>query len=310
MKSVAWPLTATVILLTLGSFFFRSTPPPARPVLAADNNHPQEIFSADSSVRTIVEAFQQAGLPYYPEDKVSAFPDPSLGLGTVITVVRAMPVSVQDGKKRYELRTWQNSVEALLAEKKIELGDEDRITPSLATSLAPNLGITITRVARTEISEFELIAFKTVQKDNASMWRGETQVTQVGKNGKREKKYLVIREDGELVSKTLIANNVVEAVTDKIVEIGTKLKIGKTLTGKATWYDCCGTKVAMDAFPRGTEVRVTNLSNGRSIIVRNDGCICGASGVLIDLHPSLFQQLGGTLGQGVIGQVRVEQILP
>jgi uncharacterized protein YabE (DUF348 family) len=297
-------------LLTLGSVFFRPAPPPARTVLAADNNHPQVIFSADSTARTIIDAFQQAGLPYYPEDKVSAFPDPSLGLGTVITVTRALPVSVVDGKKRYELRTWQQTVEGLLAEKKIELGAEDRIAPSLGTPLGPNLSVSITRVARTEVSEFETIAFKTVEKENSTMWRGETRVTQAGKNGKREKRYLVIREDGELVSKTLIANVVVESVIDKIIEVGTKLKIGKTLTGKATWYNCCGTKVAMDVFPRGTEVRVTNLSNGRSIIVRNDGCICGAQGVLIDLHPSLFQQLGGTLGQGVIGQVRVEQILP
>lgn len=312
MRQVGLPLTATVILLALGIFFFRETPPSAQPALAAamPANHPEEIFSADSSARTVVDAFQQAKSPYYPEDKVVAFPEPSLGLGSVITVNRAMPVNLHDGKRSNVLRTWQETVGGLLAEKKIELGAEDRVAPSLDTTLTPNLMITITRVARTTISEFETLPFKTVEKENDSIWRGEKKITQAGKNGKREKKFLLIREDGELVSKTLTANTIIEAVVDKIVEVGTKLKIGKTYTGKATYYvNSFGTKVATDKFKRGVELRITNLSNGKSIIVRNDGCICGNDSVLVDLSPSYFQQLGGTLNQGVLGSVRIEEIL-
>lgn len=273
--------------------------------------HPSVIFSVNSSARTIVDAFTQANVPYYPEDTVTAFPAPELGLGSVITVERALPTVVQDGKRTYQLRTWQETVEGLLKEKKIELGAEDRVAPSPQTSLTPNMRITITRVARTTVSEFETIAFKTIEKENPSMWRGEKKVTETGSNGKREKKYLIIREDGELISKTLQSNEIVEAVVNRVVEIGTKLKIGEVYTGKATYYENnLGTKVATDMFKRGTELRVTNLNTGKSIIVRNDGCICGATGVLIDLNPVYFQQLGGTLGQGVLQNVKVEEILP
>lgn len=278
-------------------------------VSSATDLHPVEVFSVHADADSIQEAFQLAGVDYFPEDKISYFPDPSLGLNTVITVARALPVSLQDGKRVKTIRTWQDTVGKMLEEKRIVLGNEDRITPALDTPLTQDTKVAITRVARTEVSEFETIAFQTVERGNANMWRGETKLIQSGANGKREKKYLLIREDGELISKTLIANNIIEAAVNKIIEIGTKLRIGQVLTGKATWYDCCGTEVAMDAFRRGTEVRVTNLANGRSIIVTVDGCICGATGVLIDLHPSLFQQLGGTLGQGVMSSVRVEQIL-
>lgn len=313
MRSVPALVTSTVFLLALGSLFFRSTPPTAVPVVAADTkaNHPEETFTANSSARTVVASFAQAGRPYYPEDKVVAFPDPALGLGTVITVTRAMPVVVQDGKRTTTLRTWQSTVEGLLNEKKLELGAEDRISPTGPTSLSPNLRIVITRVARTQVSEFETIAFQAIEQDDPTSFRGTKTVVQEGKNGKREKRYLLVREDGELISKTLVSNQIVEAVQNKITKIGSKLKIGKVLTGKATWYvNSYGTKVAMDAFKKGVEVRITNLTTGKSIIVKNDGCICGATGVLVDLAPEHFQALGGTLGQGVLSNVRVEEILP
>ncbi len=208
MRSVPALVTSTVFLLTLGSLFFRSTPPTAVPVVAADTkaNHPEETFTADSSARTVVASFAQAGRPYYPEDKVVAFPDPALGLGTVITVTRAMPVVVQDGKRTTTLRTWQSTVEGLLNEKKLELGAEDRISPTGPTSLSPNLRIVITRVARTQVVEKETIVFQTVIEKDYSQFVGGQKVVQAGKNGEKEKTYLLIREDGELISKTLLSS--------------------------------------------------------------------------------------------------------
>lgn len=275
-----------------------------------DPLHPVETFSADSTARTLAAAFTQANIAYYPEDVVQAFPDPAMGLGTVIRVERATPVTVHDGKRTIQVRTWKKTVGEILSEKRLDLGNEDRVGPTAATLLQPNMTITITRVARTTVSEFETISYQTLEQDDPSNYRGTKTVTQEGKNGKREKQFLLIREDGELISKTLTSNKIVEAVQNKIVKIGTKLKIGKTLSGKATWYqNSYGTKVAMDAFKKGVEVRITNLNNGKSIIVRNDGCICGATGVLVDLSPEYFQQLGGTLGQGVLSNIRVEEIL-
>lgn len=275
-----------------------------------DPLHPIETFAARAGADNLPAAFAQAEIPYYPEDRISSFPDLSLGLGGLITVERALPVEMVEGKKKYQVRTWQTTVEGLLREKKIDLGADDRIAPALATPLSRGSTIAITRVARTEVKDYEVVVYQTVERQDDSMYRGERKITQEGKNGKREKRYLIIREDGELKSKTLIANAIVEAAVDKIIKIGTKLKIGKIASGKATWYECCGTKVASDTFKKGTELRVTNLDNGKQIFVRVDGCICGGrSELVVDLHPSYFQKLGGQLAQGVFSSVRVEEIL-
>ncbi len=305
-------ISVVILLVIIG--FSRMTRAEARTELfsgaSTSANHPRILFSVDSSVRSLSEAFAKAGYPYHPEDHITVFPAPEIAIGSVIIDDQAMPTNFIDGKKKYVLYTWAETVGGLLDEKKIELGAEDKVSPTLLTKLVPGMTVTINRVARTTVTETEIIPFESKEKENATMWRGEKKIIQQGVNGSREKKYLVIREDGELKSKTLTSNVIVKQTIAKITEIGTKLKIGETYFGKATYYENnLGTKVATDKFKRGTALRVTNMNNGKSIFVTNDGCICGATGVLVDLNPAYFQQLGGTLGQGVLQNVRLEEIL-
>lgn len=279
---------------------------------AADALHPTERFTVDGQARTITDAFKQAGVEYNPADHVTAFPDPSLGLGSVVTVKRALPVQVQDGKRKITIRTWQSNLTDALAENELQLGNDDKITPALTTPLQANLAITITRVARTNVEEKTVVPFQTIQQNDDTMWRGETKVTQVGANGERTLTYLVIREDGDLVSKTLTSNVISTPVVNKIVRVGTKLKIGQTFSGRLTWYSA-NTKVAINSstgLKKGQDIRVTNQANGKSIIVTiDDFCpaSAGCSGI-VDLNPTYFQQLQGDL-YGNMPSVKVEEIL-
>lgn len=308
---------ASGLMVVIALFSFSLRPVVAQDELIAvetDPLHPIEIFQGSPQALTIAEAFSQAGVEYYPEDIVTVFPDPSLGLGSIITVQRSMPINLTDGKKSYIVRTWENTVKDILSEKKITLGDDDRISPTLATPLQMNMKIAITRVARTTITEIEKIIYKVIENDDSTLYRGNNIVTQEGQNGSREKKYLLIREDGELISKTLTSNTVTKNVVNKIIRIGTKLKIGFTIIGPSTYYGG-PTRVAiairlLGNFNKGDEVRITNLANGRSIIVRiDDVCACNIdSHAAIDLRKDLYAQLDPTL-HGVI-RVRIEKILP
>ncbi len=304
-----------VSLVVLTLVFFPSKKSRGFELFAAastDPLHPTEQVAVQSPANSVPEAIKQAGVDYYPEDKVSVFPDPSFGIGSYISITRALPITIVDGKKKYIARTWADTVSGLVDEKKLNLGDDDKITPPLNTQLTTSMTITIVRVARTTVTEKEVIAYQTVEKEDATMWRGETKVTQEGKNGERTKKYLVIREDGELVSKTLTSNEVTTAVTNKIIVKGTKLKIGKTFSGKLTWYDL-RTKVAINSstgLKKGQEVRVTNISNGKNIIVKIDDYCPASAGCagIIDLSPTYFKQLQSDL-YGSMPQVKVEEIL-
>ncbi|MBI4948147.1 G5 domain-containing protein [Candidatus Berkelbacteria bacterium] len=181
-------------------------------------SHPTETFTAPPSAKTINDAFKKAGKEFYPEDEITAVPDPSLGLGSLITVKRAMPITLTDGKKKFVIRTWASDLAGLLNESQIKLGDEDKINPSPITTLKPNLKVTITRVARSHVTEIDTIEYKTIVENNFYEYVGTEKVVTAGKNGEIEKRYLIIRIDGEIASKTLVSSKVIKpSVTKKVI---------------------------------------------------------------------------------------------
>lgn len=279
--------------------------------VSSDSRHPIEVFQVSiSEGETENDVLAQLPTTIYPEDKINFVLDPSLGLGTIVHVQRALPVTIQDGKKVMHVRTWANTVGELLDDMHRSLGDLDKANYSSKNTLAENMTIQITRVSKTTLAVKEVIPFKTIDQDDPNEYRGRDKVKEKGEDGERTKTYEITREDGEEVSRVLTKNEVTKAPKDKVVVHGTKLKIGKTFSGQATWYASSRTSVAFNKLPKGTELRVTNRTTGKSIIVKVDDTGAFGDPTIIDLNPSLFTQLGGTLGQGRMANVFVEQILP
>lgn len=245
-----------------------------------------------------------------PEDVVEAFPAPNLGLGSVIKVYRATPVEVTDWGKPKSYRTWSQTVGQFLEEQKIELGENDRVEPGVTAQLAVSgdplqARLLITRVAITEVKEKEKIDFKKIEREDPELPRGQTKVTK-GAPGERVRTYRVTRENGVEVKRELLKNEVTkEPVTEEVI-IGTKLTYGKEVNGRISWYKYDSTKVASDLYKRGDWLEIT--ANGKTIIVKNDGCICSDTGYIVDLHPDHFTALGGKLRDGIIPKARVRKI--
>ncbi len=182
--------------------------------------HPSIKFSYPASAKTVPAAFAAANQPYYLEDHVTAFPDPSFGIGGVIIVERALPITVIDGKKSSTERTWQGTVGDLLTEKNIDLGNDDKISPALATPLTPATTIKITRVARTNVTETSPVSFTTITQLDYTQFVGNQTIVQPGIDGQVQKTYLVIRQDGEQISKTLISTVTTKPTQNQIVKAG------------------------------------------------------------------------------------------
>lgn len=253
----------------------------------------------------------RAHVTIYPEDIVDAFPAPNLGLGSIIKVYRATPVEVTDWGKKKTYRTWQKTVETFLTEQHMELGDNDRIQPSLASPLTladRTVTLTITRVAVTEVKAKEVIEFKKIEREDPTLLRGQTKVEK-GENGERLRTYRVTREDGVEVKRELLKNEVTKPAKDEVKTIGTKLVYGEKYKGRSSWYKYNSTKVATDLFKRGVWLEITNLDNGKKIIVKNDGCICAETGYVVDLHPDYFTALGGVIRDGVMKNIQIAEVL-
>lgn len=87
------------------------------------------------------------------------------------------------------------------------------------------------------------------------------------------------------------------------------LASAKQMRGKASWYGGGMREYSMVAAMRGyrgRRVKVTNLSNGKSVVVRiNDYGPATWTGRVIDLSKASFARLG-SLSSGVLGRVKLE----
>lgn len=172
-------------------------------------------------------------LRIYPEDKIEAFPDPFLGIGSKITVQRAMPIQITDAKVKTTYRTWKKTVSELLAEQKLELIGKDSVEPIATSLLKYNMQIKITRVAEVEITEKETIGFRTIRKNDVDLEKGQTKTEQKGINGEKEVRYLVKRVDGVEASRSVIETKVTKEPQTEILIIG----IGPKLVHSGPYVD-------------------------------------------------------------------------
>jgi hypothetical protein len=278
--------------------------------------HRVDYYYGSVQVRTSESMLTQLKVQTYSEDRITYFPDPKLGLGSSIIIERANAVSINDGGEEKIYRTWKTTIDEVLAENKIELGDKDKVEPDINTRLAdflyknnrPTEGeiigkITITRVAETEVKSKEDINYKTITKNDPDLEKGKTRVETQGEKGVRELTYLVTRENGKEISRKLIKSEIAKEAKDKVIYQGTKVIIYGT--GTATWYSLIGgMTAASNTLPYGTMVHVVNTANGKSVDVKVvDHGIQGSA--IIDLADEAFQKIA-PLGQGIV-QVRLEK---
>lgn len=190
--------------------------------------HPTEIYYGNPNLFDYRDMLSYFGIKIYPEDKIDVFPDPKMGMGSRITIQRALPVQVTDAKKVTVYRTWQETVGDLLKENNLELLGQDSVDPSLTTALTLDMQVKITRVAEVEETVKEPIDYKVIKKNDVDLEKGQTQIDTKGVKGEREVIYKIKRVDGEEVSRSIESTNVTKDPVNEILIIGIGPKLAKS----------------------------------------------------------------------------------
>lgn len=164
-------------------------------------------------------------VPLYPEDLVSAFPDPKLKLGTTITIDRAPIIILNDGLEKLEMRSWQKTVADFLTEKNISLGPLDKLSPALESTLKNKDNISIIRIGERDEQVEETISFQKIEKPAPEMYKGERRLKQKGSDGKRVKTFRLHYENNVLTARNLIKEEIMIEAKNEIILVGTKPKI-------------------------------------------------------------------------------------
>jgi len=277
---------------------------------------PGEVYRASFLDKTPQAALQRMDIQVEPEDTIRVFPDPSLGIGYSIEIIRAKKIIISDGDEKRTVRSFARTVEELLEERGVEVGVSDLVEPDMKALIPADGKIAVTRVTETELIKKIAIPITTTTVEDATMLVGTTKTTEPGKAGVEHETYKERRENGKVVERTLLSKEVVTAMVPKVVAKGTKPKPTPmvanpmssvpsdfTQSGKASFYGTLKFKheyyAAHLTLPKGTWVTVTNTANGRTVDVEIADRGPYIAGRIIDLSETAFAELA-SLGTGVI----------
>lgn len=266
------------------------------------------VLNGARSVERVTGRTVQEVLDELRVDETGARLYPSAGAkvsdGDEIIVSRPVNVTVEHDGVSQPVVTNVMTAGALLRQLGIVLSPHDRIEPSIITS--PTEGAVFKVVRVTEVTErtTSAIPFKKVIERTDTLELGVRRLKSAGADGVRAKSYRVVYEDGRIKSRQLLGTEVVKAPKDEVMLVGTRRPVLPSVTGSetgiASWYETpetrCRSKygdmtAAHKTLPFGTIVKVTSLSNGRTVTVR----ICDrgpyVEGRIIDLNRAAFAEL-------------------
>ena len=196
----------------------------ARPVTVVDGATRQKIVTPYQTAERIVK---DAGISLNAEDTTTLERSTDFvsdGAGLQLNIDRATPLTLDLYGKKTEIRTQASTVEEMLKEKNISLGENGRASADLKASITAGMEIRIWREGKQTITIDEAVSFSTEQIKDADREIGYKEVQTAGQNGQRTVTYEVEIKDGAEVSRTEIAS--IETLTPvKQVEIiGSKVK--------------------------------------------------------------------------------------
>lgn len=159
------------------------------------------------------------------------------GLSLAVVTPKTITVKIAAAKARKKSFS-ALTVADVLAELDVSVGTHDRVKPSLDAVVREGDTIVFTDVRKaTRSVTGEAVPHGTVQRDDSSMYEGESEVVRAGVDGLRNVTYRVVFHNGSLVRRTVVTSEVVRKPVAEIVRVGTKEQPAPDFTGGNTVWD-------------------------------------------------------------------------
>ena len=159
--------------------------------------------------------------------------------GLALQVVTAKKVRVKVGAKDFvKEKLTALTVGDALAELGVTVGKHDRVRPGADTPIADGDRLVLTRIRIvTRSVTDEVVDFATVEREDSSMYEGESTVQRAGVDGVRDATYRLTYRNGKLVATKVVRQDVKRAPVSQLVTVGTKAQPTANFAGGSTVWD-------------------------------------------------------------------------
>ncbi len=199
--------------------------------------------------QTVEDILALAGIVINEAYSVDRTMDEIITEPAVITIYRMKYVTLQADGMVFSKYTDLETVGELLADQMVIVDADDRISYDIAAELFSGMIITVNRVDVLEEVRAESVPFKTEQRENSSMYKGQSEVVVEGVNGSKDVTYRLTYVDGILESTEAVSEVITVEPINEVIEIGTKKRpttttrktnSGRYVVSKEKVYDCDG----------------------------------------------------------------------
>jgi resuscitation-promoting factor RpfB len=186
---------------------------------------------------TVSRALDEIGKRYAGADLSSSRGGDIDRGGMTLDVVTPKKLTVQVGDSKPVRRTLTAlTVEDALDELGVDIGKHDRTEPAADHVLedGDKLVFTNVKVLQKQV-DGEVMDFGTVEREDSSMYEGETSVVRDGQTGLRDVTYRIVFRNGEIADKKVLQQDVRRQPVDEIVKFGTKATAANFAGGDSVW---------------------------------------------------------------------------
>ena len=177
-----------------------------------------------TTATSVDEALDQVGQRFVAGAELSASRSSQIGrqgLSLVVNTPKAVVLKV-GAHRANEHTTTALTVGEALVDRGVELGRFDRVQPRLGAPIDDGTRIVVTRVEKRRETVREVGTLRTVDRADSSMYAGKTRVAQHGRPGADRVTYMIVRVNGEQVSKRVVKRVTLRTPVTRIEYHGTK----------------------------------------------------------------------------------------
>ena len=160
--------------------------------------------------------------------------------GMDLRVVTPKDLTVRIGGKKAKDKTLTAlTVRQALDELGVKVGKHDRVRPGLGATLEDGDRIVFTDVRKVTKRLREAIAYDTIERNDDSLYEGDTKTVRAGEAGERRAVYKITFVNGEVDKRQLVrVIEVLRQPVDAIVKVGTKEEaVAANFAGGSTVWD-------------------------------------------------------------------------
>lgn len=201
-----------------------------------------------------------------------------------LALPQVIEISVAGESK--EILTKGGTVQDVLDNAGIELGEDDKVSPKLDQNINDNTTINVTIVEKSQVTEDVAVKFETTYKNDNTLDKGKTKTQTEGSNGTAKVTYEIVTENGEQVDKTEIDREVTKQPTNAVVLRGTKAPQPAPSTNNSSSSNSGGGAPTSGVWARLAQCE----SGGNPSIVSSNGLYHG----LYQFSVSTWQSVGGS----------------